>query len=136
MVNCLRWGYKLQFWDPPPLTRKLMRPSEGGPKTPVLQAEINTLLQKGAIEQVLFPKSPGFYYRLFVVPKPEGKWRPIIDLKALNFYLKVPKLRMESLQSIWACLLPQNFTISLDLQDAYFQVPIHKDLRKYLRFLF
>ena len=136
MVNCLRWGYKLQFWDPPPLTRKPMRPSEGGPRTPVIQAEISTLLQKGAIEPVIFQDSPGFYSRLFVVPKPGGKWRPIIDLKALNNYLKVPRLKMESLQSIWAALLPQNYTISLDLQDAYFQVPIHRDSRKFLRFLF
>ena len=125
-----------EFWDPPPLTRKPMKPSEGGPKTPVLQAEISTLLQKGTIEPVLFPISPGFYSRLFLVPKPEGKWRPIIDLKALNFYLKVPKLKVESLQSICVSLLPQNFEISLDLQDAYFQVQIHKDSRKYLRFLF
>ena len=136
VVDCLRWGYQLQFWDRPPLTKRPMRPSDGGPKTAILQAEIETLLQKQAIEEVHSPNSPGFYSRLFVVPKPGGKWRPIIDLKALNHHLMIPKLRMESLQSIWTSLLPGHFTISVDLQDAYFQIPIHRSSRKYLRFLF
>jgi len=43
---------------------------------------------------------------------------------------------MENIQSIWASLLPGNYTFSVDLQDAYFHVPVHPDSRKYLRFAF
>ena len=43
---------------------------------------------------------------------------------------------MESLQSIWTCLLRGHYTISIDLQDAYFQITIHRSSRKCLRFLF
>jgi len=136
VVNILRWGYRLQFWEHPPLTRTPMRPSEGGSKHQIMSLEIQKLLQKSVIEKVQVKDSPGFYSRLFVVPKPGGKWRPIIDLKALNYHLKIPKFAMESLQSIWACLLPQHFTISLDLQDAYLQIPIYPESRKYLRFFF
>jgi hypothetical protein len=42
-------------------------------------------LQKAAIEQV--PTSslgPGFYSRLFLVPKKKGGMRPVIDLSILN----------------------------------------------------
>jgi len=113
-----------------------MRPSEGGSKHQIMSPEIQKLLQKGTIEEVQVKDSPGFYSRLFVVPKPGGKWHPIINLKALNYHLKIPKFAMESLQSIWAFLLPQHFTISLDLQDAYLQIPIYHESRKYLRFFF
>jgi len=135
-VDILRWGYKLQFWERPPLTRKPIWHTHSGQFVPILAKEIQNLLDKGAVERVLDTSSPGFYSRLFVVPKPGGRWRPIIDLKALNRFLKIPKFHMESLQSIWANLIPGNFTFSVDLQDAYFQIPIHQESRKYLRFTF
>ena len=49
VVSILRWGYRLQFWERPPLTRVPMRPSEGGPKHHIVASEIQKLLQKGAI---------------------------------------------------------------------------------------
>jgi len=57
----------------------------------VVRTEVELLLQKQAIEPVEDPTTPGFYSRLFVVPKQNGKWRPVIDLKGLNHYVKVPK---------------------------------------------
>lgn len=63
-----------------------VEPQEPGCSNPqVVLREIETMLQKQAIEQVPdFKSSPGFYSRLFVVAKPNGKWRPIIDLSTLN----------------------------------------------------
>jgi hypothetical protein len=46
----------------------------------LLQEEVHTLLQKGAVELVNPPFTPGFYSRLFLVPKKNGKMRPVIDL--------------------------------------------------------
>ena len=40
---------------------------------------------------------------------------------------------MESLQSVWGALLLGNFAISLDLQDAYFHVPMRPTFRKFLQ---
>ena len=47
----------------------------------LIDAEVEAL-QGGAIEEV-FPSSPGYFSRLFLVPKPVG-WRPIINLVRLN----------------------------------------------------
>ena len=45
------------------------------------------MLAKQAI-QVVSNKSPGFYSRIFIVPKQgSDKWRPIIDLSALNQFV-------------------------------------------------
>ena len=50
---------------------------------------------KGAIEVVRTP-SPGFYSRLFLVPKARGTWRPIIDLSVLNTHIQCPSFKMET----------------------------------------
>lgn len=48
---------------------------------------VSGLLEKQAIQDVPSPQPPGFYGRLFVVPKSSGGWRPVLDLSALNIYL-------------------------------------------------
>ena len=47
--------------------------SDEGPRQESLQEEVRTLLQKGAVELVNPPLTPGFYSRLFLVPKKMGK---------------------------------------------------------------
>jgi len=123
------------FWEQAPLSRTPIDLPDRPSHARVVEAEVLSLLNKKAIEEVQDPSTPGFYSRLFVVPKPNGKWRPVIDLKALNHFVKVPRFKMESLQSIWSALLPGNYAFSLDLQDAYFHIPIHKSHRKFLRFV-
>jgi len=135
VVSILRRGFRLMFWEPAPLTNTPINIPDCPSHTRIVQSEVLALLEKGAIEVVKNCHTPGFYSRLFVVPKPNGKWRPIIDLKALNQYIKVPKFRMESLQSIWESLVPGSYAFSLDLQDAYFHIPIHRSHRKFLRFV-
>ncbi|XP_071123792.1 uncharacterized protein [Mytilus edulis] len=94
------------------------------------------MLQKAAIEEVsILTLSPGFYSRLFLVPKKTGGMRPVIDLSILNKFLIVPHFKMETNRSIRASILPGMWTTSLDLSDAYFHIPISQTYRKYLRFV-
>ena len=80
------------------------------------------------------PQTPGFYSRLFVVQKDSGAWRPIIDLSTLNTYIASQHFHMETPQSVLRSIRQGDWMISLDLQDAYLQVPIHPESRRYLRF--
>ena len=41
-------------------------------------------------------KSLSFFNRLFLVPKPNNKWSPILDLSSLNKYLKSEKFKMNT----------------------------------------
>ncbi|CAG2227706.1 unnamed protein product [Mytilus edulis] len=105
-------------------------------KCQLLSVEVDTMLQKAAIEEVsILTLSPGFYSRLFLVPKKTGGMRPVIDLSILNKFLIVPHFKMETNRSIRASILPGMWTTSLDLSDAYFHIPISKTYRKYLRFV-
>ena len=102
-------------------------------KWEALLEEVQSMLEKGAIETVEDP-DPGFYSHLFVVTKKSGGLRPVIDLKALNQHLSVPHFKMETAQSIRGQIQLGESAISLDMKDAYFHVPVHEKYRKYMRF--
>ena len=53
-------------------------------------------LDLGAGPKVENQTSLGFFNRLFLVPKANNKWRPILDLSNLNQFLKVQKFKMET----------------------------------------
>ena len=95
---------------------------------------IQSLLSKNAIERVENVKSLGFYSRLFQVPKPRQRWRPVIDLSRLNTFLHVEKFKMETPESIRTSLIPGEWVSSIDLSDAYLHIPIHSNSRKYVTF--
>ena len=91
------------------------------------------MIAKGAVK--LAPSSPGFYSRLFVVQKASGSWRLVIDLSSLNGFVRLTPLRMESNQSVLQSIRSFDWMISIDLKDAYLQVPIRPSSRKFLRFV-
>ena len=100
-----------------------------------LDEEVTSLLAKQAVEIVICPSSPGFYGRIFVVPKASGGWRPVLDLSCLNKFLRDFRFRMETPSSIRDAIHPQDWAVSIDLMDAYFHLLIHPRDRKFLRFM-
>ena len=110
--------------------------SDEGPRQRSLQEEVRTLLLKGAVELVNPPLTPGFYCRLFLVPKKNGKTRPVIDLSVLNQHLIVPHFKMETNRSIRGSIHLGMWTTSLDLTDAFFHIHISPKFGKFLRFVF
>lgn len=89
--------------------------------------------QKGVVE--LAPSTPGFYSRLFITQQPSGKWHPIIDLSALNRSVVLTDFHIETPQSVLRSVRQGDWLVSIDLKDAYLQVSVHVDSRRFLRFL-
>ena len=52
------------------------------------------------MERVQDRGTPGFYSRLFLVPKKNRKLRPVIDLSILNQYIKKQPFKMETVKSV------------------------------------
>ncbi|XP_066960836.1 uncharacterized protein [Macrobrachium rosenbergii] len=97
-----------------------------------LQQEIQSMLDKGAVE-IVREKLSCFYSHLFLVEKASGRWKPVTDLSTLNRYLHMTPFKMETPRSVLAAIRRGDFMISLDLQDAYLQIPVHPSSRKFLR---
>ena len=93
IVQILKEGYTLPFRIRPQLTRSpsvISRYVNPHRNSYLLEA-LHQLIDKNAVERVRNQNSLGFFNRLFLVPKPNTKWRPILDLSNLNLFLKVEK---------------------------------------------
>ena len=136
VVQILKEGYSLPFRIRPQLTRSptvISRYVNPHRNSYLLEA-LHQLIDKKAVERVQNPRSLGFFNRLFLVPKPNNKWRPILDLSNLNVFLKVEKFKMETPETIRTSLQQGEWVTSVDFKDAYFHIPIQEQSRKYLRF--
>ena len=136
VVQMLKEGYTLPFQSIPNLTRSPTITScyVNSHRNLCLLDALHQLTNKNAIELVKNQESRGFYNRLFLFPKPNNKWRPILDLSNLNKFLKVEKFKMETPEMIQTSQQTGEWVTSIDFKDAYFNIPIQTQSRKYLRF--
>ncbi|CAJ0921526.1 unnamed protein product [Ranitomeya imitator] len=128
-------GYKIEFVSRPRDRFFESRPPRDPALIPGFFAAIASLLKVGVIVPV--PEKErftGFYSNLFVVPKKDGKVRPILDLKLLNRRVRLNHFRMESLRSVIASMEAQEFLCSIDIQDAYLHVLIFPGHHQFLCF--
>ena len=131
VLSLVRKGYKIPF-----LKRPILSPDPvffQQPLSQQLEEEVASLLSKGAVEEII-PECPGYYSRIFLVPKKNGKLRLIIDLSVLNHFVYTETFKMETQRKVKDTIQLNDWAFSLDLTDAYLHVPIHPRSRKYLRF--
>ena len=120
-------GYQLDFSSHPPLHRpRYTQPALARNQKQAMEAEIQSLLEKQAIVRLTPPLSPGFYSSVFVVPKKDGGWRPISNLRELNRYVISPHFKMENISNLKDVILPGDWMCKIDLKDAYLSVPLHR----------
>ena len=136
VVQILREGYTLPFWTWPKLARSptVVSCYVNPHRNSYLLEALHQLIDKNAVELVKHQTSLRFFNRLFLVPKPNNQWRPILDLGNLNFFLEAEKFKMETPETIRTSLRQGEWVTSIDFKDAYFHIPIQEQSRKYLRF--
>ena len=137
VVSILKEGYVLQFKIRPLVRDPLIVSGYANPNRNLyLKEALQALLYKKAVEMLRVRTSLAFFNRPFIVPKPNQKWRPILDLSALNKFLSIKAIKIETPETIQISLQQGEWVTSLDFSDAYFHIPIHTRSRKYLRFHF
>ena len=123
-------GVLLDFWRRPQLSqRPVLFPTRNREED--LQAAVDALLRKSAVEKVKNPTTLGFYSRLFLVPKASGDLRPVIDLSTLNRHLVIPHFKMETQHSVRSAIRQDEWSVSVDLRDASLHVLLVRVTRKY-----
>ena len=134
VLSIVAKGYRLRFTSPPLLcqTPWEIRSPQGPEEILGMREQITLMLQKNAITEV----PPGFYSNVFLVRKSSGGWRPVIDLKNLNAHIHAPHFHMFTTNSVLSSVQKGDYSFRIDLQDAYFHVPVYPSSRKYLRFAF
>ncbi|KZS08843.1 Uncharacterized protein APZ42_027054 [Daphnia magna] len=63
-----------------------------------------------------------------------GGFRPIVNLKPLNKFIKYEHFKMENLQAVRFLSREEDWMVKVDLKDAYLTVPIHASHQKFVRF--
>lgn len=100
-----------------------------------IREQITQLLQKQVITKCQ-PVSGQFVSKIFLVPKPNGSYRLILNLKELNKFIDTEHFKLEDGKTVKRILNKGYFMASIDLKDAYYTISIARSDRKYLRFLF
>ena len=136
VVTTLREGYTLPSRFRPNLTRSptVISNYHNPAKQSFLLEALYQLIDKNAVELVQNQNSLGFYNRLFLVPKPNNRWRPVLDLSSLNTFLNTESFKMETPETIRTSLQAGEWVTSIDFKDTYFHIPIHSQSRKYMHF--
>lgn len=100
-----------------------------------MRQSIANLLTLGAIQTCTHDREE-FISKIFLRPKPNGKFRFILNLKPLNKFIKVEHFKMEDIRTAIKIIDKDYYMCSIDLKEAYFLVPVSTEHRKYLRFVF
>ncbi|CAD6211649.1 GSCOCG00011000001-RA-CDS [Cotesia congregata] len=135
VLNCVK-GYEIPFLEKPPWAlsfNKDLRFSSEDERS--LENEIKKLIAIGAIVRCE-PVEDQFLSPFFLVPKPNGAKRFILNLKCLNQFIKTTHFKIEDMRVALKLIYQNYFLCNLDSKDAYFLVKIGPRSRKFLRFKF
>jgi len=91
---------------------------------------IAELLTAGAIAEV--PTRPKVVNPLNAIPKKNGKFRLLLDLRHVNSYLQVPKFKYDSLKMFESLAARGDVMFSIDLLSGYHQCEMHPNAWEYL----
>ena len=100
-------------------------------KKDTLEKHIQTMLEDDVIESSTSP----FNSPIFLVPKANGEWRPVVDFRALNKKTIPPRYPMPVLEQILQSLGDKNCIFStLDLHAGFWQIEMSPECQEYTAF--
>ena len=134
ILDIVRNGYTIEFESEPCVSNSLHQISSSNKEKEIISKEIVKLVHMDVLKAVE-SCADQFLSNIFLVPKHDGGHRLILNLKYLNEFVEKHHFKMETLKTALSLVKPNAFFGSLDLRQAYYSLPIQKDSRKFLRFI-
>jgi len=100
-----------------------------------VKGAIKNLLKLGAV-RLCDLEDARFISSYFLLPKSDGTFRFILNLKKLNEFIQAKHFKLEDGRTAAKIISKNNFLANLDLENAYFLIPVDESSSKYLRFIF
>lgn len=100
----------------------------------IVSKEVYKMLDKNVIEKCNHC-SDEIISNIFIRQKKDKSYRVILNLKKFNSYVEYNHFKMESLQSALNLMKQGCYMASVDLKDAYYSVPLAREYRKFMRFM-
>lgn len=116
-------GRSLVLTGAPPPSPFCHSPRFSKSETLSTSLEIQKMLGKNVI-RVVPPKPGQVVSHIFLRPKKDGSFRPIVNLREVNKWVEYQHFKMEGLPIAKEILQKGDFMVKLDMKDAYFCLPI------------
>lgn len=84
--------------------------------------------------EICKPCDNQFISSYFLVPKPNGEQRFVLNLKQLNRFITAKHFKMEDVRMAMKLMSKGCYMGNIDIENAYFLISIKEKSRKYLRF--
>ena len=134
IIDIVRRGLKIDF-ESKPHRNYVPKLSYNPEEQEVISLEIKKLLKKGVIKQCEREEGD-FVSTVFTRKKKDGiNMRTILNLKSLNEHVVYHHFKMESLSDVFKIIQPNCWMASVDLKDAFYTIPIHKEYQKFFKFI-
>lgn len=135
VVSWLRKGVPVEWRGgrPPPPFYKPPLPTTHAQRQWWLHTEAPRFVKLGVLTQL--EARPSHCSNAFCVPKGES-WRLVVNLKHCNKFNVAYKCRFETLRFLQRYDLSQAWALKADMQDAFYQVPLHPTAVEYFCFEF
>lgn len=133
----LNWvkGYSIPFNKRPSQPHTLATKTINRNERKTYSICIHHLTSIGAVRKCK-PCKDQFLSTYFLVPKPGGGFRFVLNLKKLNTFISISHFKMENFKAVKDMIFKDSYMCSIDLKDAYFSISVNRKHRKYLRFIF
>ena len=101
-------------------------------ETEIISGKIAKLLKKGCIKKCDKEKGD-FISTVFTRRKKDRGMHTILNSKQLNKHATYQHFKMESLSDVFMIILPNCWMASVDLKDAFYNIPINNAHQKYFK---
>ena len=83
---------------------------------------------------IIRPSRSNFSSPIFLIPKGESDFRPVVDYRVLNSKIHIESVPLPDIHSCFHWFGKAKFLTSLDLNSDYHQIPLKEESRRYKAF--